>query len=64
MSNQGSSVSNDWAMGNSFRICSSSIITDLRYKTIIVIGVVVDMLDASIRKVDRVRPLYNTSSII
>merc|ERR1740131_65980 len=38
MSNQGSSMSNNWSMGNSFRISSSSIIADLRYKTIIVIS--------------------------
>merc|ERR1740131_653791 len=64
MSNQRCGMSNDWSMSNSFRISSSSIIADLRYKTIIVIGMVVDMLDTSIRKVDRVRSLYNTSSII
>merc|ERR1740131_335717 len=64
MSNQGCSMSNNWSMDNNFRISSSSIIADLRDKAIIVIGMVVDMLDTSIRKVDRVRSFYNTSSII
>merc|ERR1712123_387098 len=46
------------------RIGSSSLVADLRDKTIIIIGVVVDSLDTAIRKVDRVRSLHNTSAII
>merc|ERR1712106_233516 len=57
-------MSNNWSMGNGLRISSSSLVADLRDKTIIVIGVVVDSLDTAIRKVDRVRSLHNTSAII
>jgi len=52
------------AMSNSLRVGSSSFIGNLRNETIIVIGMVVHMLDTSIRKVDRVGSLNNTSAII
>merc|ERR1739845_274332 len=52
------------SMSNSFRVGSSSFIGYLRNETIIVIGMVVNMLDTSIRKVDRVGSLNNTSAII
>merc|ERR1712106_1074062 len=51
-------------MGNGLRVGSSSLVADLRDKTIIIIGVVVDSLCTAIRKVDRVRSLHNTSAII
>jgi len=52
------------SMSNSLRVGSSSFIGNLRNETIIVIGMVVHMLDTSIRKVDRVGSLNNTSAII
>ena len=67
-------VGNKWGMGNpwcigsrvgnSLRVGSSSLIADLGNKSIIVIGTVVHSLDTAIRKVDRVRTLNNTISII
>merc|ERR1719228_3150790 len=41
-----------------------SIISNISYISIIVISMVVDMLSTTIRKVDRVGTLYNTSTII
>merc|ERR1712128_79687 len=55
---------NRCGMSNSRRVGSSSLVADLRDKTIIVIGMVVDSLNTAIRKVDRVRSLHNTSAII
>merc|ERR1719187_36018 len=52
------------SMSNSLRVGSSSFIGDLRNETIIVIGMVVHMLDTSIRKVNRVGSLNNTSTVI
>merc|ERR1712025_119435 len=52
------------SMSNSPRVGSSSFIGNLRNETIIVIGMVVHMLDTSIRKVDRVGSLNNTSTVI
>merc|ERR1719187_2381815 len=52
------------SMSNRISVGSSSFIGNLRNETIIVIGMVVHMLDASIRKVDRVGSLNNTSAII
>merc|ERR1712106_1221501 len=57
-------MSNNWSMGNGLGIGSSSLVADIRDKTIIVIGMVVDSLCTAIRKVDRVRSLHNTSAII
>jgi len=61
-------MGNPWCigsrMGNSLRVGSSSLIADLSNKSIIVIGTVVHSLDTAIRKVDRVRTLNNTISII
>merc|ERR1740131_99256 len=51
-------------MGNNFWVGGSSLICDLRDKTIIVISMIVDMLDTAVRKVDRVGTLNNTISII
>merc|ERR1711892_608771 len=58
------SMSKNWSMSNSLRVGSSSLVADLRDKTIIVIGVVVDSLCTAVRKIDRVRSLHNTSAII
>jgi len=52
------------SMCNGLRVSSSSLIANLRNKSIIIIGMVVNMLDASIRKVDRVRSLNNASAIV
>merc|ERR1719430_2447365 len=48
----------------SISICSNSIISDISNITIIIIGMIVDMLGTAIRKVDRVGTFYNTSTII
>merc|ERR1719234_2345614 len=51
-------------MSNSVGICSNTIISDINNITIIIIGMIVDMLGTAIRKVDRVGTFYNTSTII
>merc|ERR1719431_126828 len=51
-------------MSNSVGICSNTIISDISNITIIIIGMIVDMLGTAIRKVDRVGTFYNTSTII
>ena len=51
-------------VSNSFRISSNSFIGHISNISIIVISVILDMLDATIRKVDRVRSINYTSSII
>jgi len=58
------SMGNQRSMCNGLRVSSSSLIANLRNKSIIIIGMVVNMLDASIRKVDRVRSLNNASAIV
>merc|ERR1711970_1043180 len=65
MSNN-SRVSNSMGnrMSNSISICSNTIIRDISNITIIIIGMIVDMLGTAIRKVDRVGTFYNTSTII
>merc|ERR1711868_156780 len=64
-------VSNDWgmvswgSMGNwGSSVGGSSLISDISNITIIVIGMIVDMLDSAVRKIDRVGSINNTSSII
>ena len=73
MSNSvGNWVSNNSRVGNSMgnwmssysSILSFSLIGHISNISIIVISVILDMLDATIRKVDRVRSINNTSSII
>merc|ERR1719317_1767625 len=61
-----SRVSNSmgYRMSNCVSICSNTIISDISNITIIIIGMIVDMLDTAIRKVDRVGTFYNTSTII
>merc|ERR1712038_1166291 len=51
-------------MSNSMSICSNTIISDISNITIIIIGMIVNMLGTAIRKVDRVGTFYNTSTII
>merc|ERR1719346_365290 len=63
------SVGNNWGMDSVSNWGSSSImwlslIGDISNITIIVVGVVLNMLDSAVRKVDRVFSINNTSSII
>jgi len=58
------SMSYNRSMSNSLRVSSSSFIGNFRNETIIVIGMVVHVLDTSIRKVDRIGSLNNPSAII
>merc|ERR1712224_1164438 len=51
-------------VSNCVGIRSNTIISDISNITIIIIGMIVDMLDTAIRKVDRVGTFYNTSTII
>merc|ERR1712128_380907 len=51
-------------MSNSVSISSNTIIGNISNISIIIIGMVVDMLDTAIRKVDRVGAFYNTGTII
>merc|ERR1719370_1235051 len=62
--NSGMSNSMGNRMSNSISICSNTIISDISNITIIIIGMIVDMLGTAIRKVDRVGTFYNTSTII
>merc|ERR1712201_31956 len=58
------SMSYNRSMSDSLRVSSSSFIGNFRSETIIVIGMVVHVLDTSIRKVDRIGSLNNPSAII
>merc|ERR1712123_177031 len=51
-------------MSNSVTIGRNTVISHISNISIIVIGMVVDSLDAAIRKIDRVRALDNTGTII
>merc|ERR1712106_640749 len=51
-------------MSNSFTIGRDTVISHISNISIVVIGMVVDSLDAAIRKVDGVRALDNTGTII
>merc|ERR1719147_595717 len=51
-------------VSNSVGIRSNTIISGISNITIIIIGMIVDMLGTAIRKVDRVGTFYNTSTII
>merc|ERR550519_1547304 len=77
MSNANTKSNNSWvsnnsrvsnSMGNrisnSVGVGSNTIISDISNITIIIIGMIVDMLGTAIRKVDRVGTFYNTSTII
>merc|ERR1719394_1562215 len=63
------SMGNNWGMDSVSNWGSSSImwlslISDISNKTIIVVGVILDMLDSAVGKVDRVFSINNTSSIV
>merc|ERR1711936_501799 len=60
MDKRGSVVSN----GDSLRVGSSARVGDLSDVTIDVVGVVVDSLDTTVRKIDRVGSLNNTGAIV
>ena len=66
MSNSMNRVCNSMSnwVSNSVSIGSNTIIGHISNITIIIIGMVVDMLGTAIRKVDRVRSLHNTVTII
>ena len=51
-------------VSNSVSIGSNALIGNIGNISIIIIGMVVDMLDTAIRKVDRVGAFYNTGTII
>merc|ERR1719347_1145087 len=51
-------------VSNSGGIRSNTIISDISNITIIIIGMIVDMLGTAVREVDRVGTFYNTSTII
>merc|ERR1712201_66836 len=51
-------------VSNNVGIRSNTIISDISNITIIIIGMIVNMLDTAIRKVNRVGTFYNTSTII
>merc|ERR1712106_237409 len=51
-------------MSNSVSIGSNTIIGNISNITIIIIGMIVDMLSTAIRKVDRVWSFYNSGTII
>merc|ERR1711983_82904 len=61
-----SRVSNSMSnwVSNCVGIRSNTIISHISNITIIIIGMIVDMLGTAIRKVDRVGTFYNTSTII
>merc|ERR1739838_843189 len=63
MSKANSMSNNSW-MSNSASIGSNTIIGYIGNISIIIIGMVVDMLDTAIRKVDRVGACHNTGTII
>ena len=58
--NKRCSMGNNWSIS----ISSNTIISNISNITIIIIGMIVDMLGTAIRKVDRVGTFYNTSTII
>merc|ERR1711862_684775 len=62
----GNWVSNSMSywVSNNVGIRSNTVISDISNITIIIIGMIVDMLGTAIRKVDRVGTFYNTSTII
>ena len=66
----GNSVSKDWGMdgvvgngGNSI-IMRFSLVGDISDETIIVVGVILDVLDSAVGKVDRVLTINNTGTVI
>merc|ERR1711887_138713 len=57
-------VSDRVANSNSLRVDSSALVGHLSHVSVNIVGVVVDMLDTAIRKVDRVGALPCSSAIV
>merc|ERR1719500_99092 len=57
-------VSDSVANSNSLRVDSSALVGYLSHVSVNIVGVVVDVLDAAIRKVDRVGSLPSSSAIV
>merc|ERR1719500_1926742 len=57
-------VSDSVANSNSLRVDSSALVGHLSHVSVNIVGVVVDVLDAAIRKVDRVGSLPSSSAIV
>ena len=57
-------VSDSMADSNSLRVDSSALVGHLSHVSVNIVGVVVDMLDAAVRKVDRVGALPGSSAIV
>ena len=57
-------VSDSMADSNSLRVDSSALVGHLSHVSVNIVGVVVDMLDAAVRKVYRVGSLPGSSAIV
>ena len=57
-------VSDSVANSNSLRVDSSALVGHLSHVSVNIVGVVVDVLDATVRKVDRVGSLPSSSAIV
>merc|ERR1712055_316300 len=57
-------VSDSVANSNGLRVDSSALVGHLSHISVNVVGVVVDVLDAAVRKVDRVGSLPSSSAIV
>ena len=57
-------MSDSVANSNSLRVDSSALVGHLSHVSVNIVGVVVDMLDAAVRKVDRVGTLPGSSAIV
>ena len=57
-------VSDSVANSNSLRVDSSALVGHLSHVSVNIVGVVVDMLDAAVRKVDRIGSLPGSSAIV
>merc|ERR1712106_1032346 len=57
-------VSNSVANSNSLRVDSSALVGHLSHVSVNIVGVVVDVLDTAVRKVDRVGALPGSSAIV
>ena len=57
-------VSDSVANSNGLRVDSSALVGHLSHVSVNIVGVVVDMLDAAVRKVDRIGALPGSSAIV
>ena len=57
-------VSDSVANSNGLRVDSSALVGHLSHVSVNIVGVVVDVLDAAVRKVDRVGSLPSSSAIV